>query len=338
MINLILCGGSGTRLWPLSRHTMPKQFVKLFGEKSLYQMNIERNSEICDKTLIVSNVEQYMLALGQAQELKHENFQYLLEPIGRNTAPAIALACLSLEPDDIVLVTSSDHLIKDESAYKSAVEKAENFSKQGYLVTFGLQPKYPETGFGYIETFDQENVVEFHEKPDLITAKKYVESGHYFWNSGMFCFQVETFLSELAKFSPEIFSHSLTAYKKASIEDRVISVLKEDMLEIPANSIDYAVMEHSKKIKIVCSDFNWSDVGSFDSLADEYKRDENGNHSDGKLFSLNSNNNTVLGKKIITALIDVDDLIIANLDDALLVTKKGSSQKVKNIVEQLKSK
>ena len=185
MTNIILCGGSGTRLWPISRTLMPKQFVKLFDDKSLFELTVERNSKVCDSQFIVSNTEQYFLALDQIENnstLNIENSKFLLEPVGRNTAPAIALACMALPLDEIVLVTPSDHLIKDEDEYAKVLEKAKELAQGNDLVTFGIKPDFAETGFGYIEA-EGLSVKAFHEKPDLPTATKYLEDGNYYWNS-----------------------------------------------------------------------------------------------------------------------------------------------------------
>lgn len=252
MINVILCGGSGTRLWPLSRTLMPKQFVKFFNDKSLFQLTVDRNSQICKNQFIVSNSEQYFLALDQLEELQKTNNRYLLEPIGRNTAPAIALACMAMSPETIVLVTPSDHLIKDQFAYGKVVSQAESLAQKGYLVTFGIQPTFPETGFGYIEAYG-EDVKAFHEKPDSATATHYIEAGNYYWNSGMFCFKTGVFLEELDQYAPEIFRMSKNAYEHAK-QDEMIRIRYDDMMQIPEDSIDYAVMEKSKKVKVVPSD------------------------------------------------------------------------------------
>ncbi|MGV3059040.1 mannose-1-phosphate guanylyltransferase [[Pasteurella] aerogenes] len=332
MINLILCGGSGTRLWPLSRTQTPKQFIKLFQERSLYQLTQDRNS-FCEGSIAVVNKEQFFLAHEQA--INKTKMSFILEPVGRNTAPAIALACLGLPDEEIVLVTSSDQLIRKEDNYWSMVNKAKIFAEQGFLVTFGLKPKYPETGFGYIETIDEENVLSFREKPDFNTAKEYIDSGKYFWNCGIFCFKVGTFLSELQKHSPEIYLKSKQAFENRNIQGNIEEIYCENMLAIPSDSIDYAVMEKSDKIKVVCGDLGWSDVGSFDSLEKEFVKDENSNNESEQHISINSKNNFVWGnKKVVT--IDVDDLIIVDTDDALLIAKKGSSQKVKEAVEYLK--
>lgn len=319
MTNIILCGGNGTRLWPMSRTLMPKQFIKLFSNKSLFQFTVERNSKICSSHLIVSNVEQYFLAKDQLEELDVINSRYLLEPIGRNTAPAIALACLFLDKNEMVLVTPSDHLIKDETSYKKVVARAQELAGQNYLVTFGIKPTFAEIGFGYIES-DGENVKAFHEKPNVEKATEYLNAGNYYWNSGMFCFKVGVFLEELKKYSPQIYDKSLEAYKNAK-QDNMIRIVYEDMLNIPIDSIDYAVMEKSNRVKVVASDISWSDVGSFDALCEELPND--------------ANNNLIISEKPVHT-IDIKDSIIVDTNDVLLVSKKGSTQKIKEIVTRLK--
>lgn len=343
MTNIILCGGSGTRLWPLSRTLMPKQFVKLFEGESLFQKTLQRNQKACRSQFIVSNIEQYFLAIDQIEEMQSSqspttNYQsrYLLEPVGRNTAPAIALACLALDPEEIVLVTPSDHLIKNEKAYLEAVEKAKNLAASNNLVTFGITPQYPETGFGYIEAEPQESatdyglgVTSFKEKPDAETAQAYIDAGNYYWNSGMFCFKAGVFLDELEIHSPEIYKASKEAFEnKAPITDDQLRITHDFMMAIPEDSIDYAVMEKSDKVKVIPSDIDWSDLGSFESLDEEIK-------SSDHIISIDSTNNLILSPKQVAA-IDVDDLIIVDTADALLVSKKGSSQKVKEVVKRLK--
>ncbi|MFT5660593.1 MAG: mannose-1-phosphate guanylyltransferase [Sulfurimonas sp.] len=337
MTNIILCGGNGTRLWPISRTLMPKQFVKLFEDKSLFQLTIERNSKLCESELVVSNTEQYFLALDQLDELEREKSKYLLEPIGRNTAPAIALACLSLAEDEIVLVTPSDHLIKDEVAYAKAVQRAKELAQENYLVTFGITPTFAETGFGYIEanSINAEDVEAFHEKPDFKTATKYLNDGNYYWNSGMFCFKAGVFLEELKTYSPKIYESSLGAFKNAATND-VLRIKHEDMLEIPEDSIDYAVMEKSSKVKVIPASIDWSDLGSFDALYEELPKDENNNTMNENHISIDSKNNLIYGSERKIATVDIEDLIIVDTGDALLVSKKGSSQKVKKIVSQVR--
>lgn len=335
MTNIILCGGSGTRLWPISRTLLPKQFVKLFSNKSLFQLTVERNSKLCKSQFIVSNSEQYFLALDQLEELDKSNNSYLLEPIGRNTAPAIALACMALEYDEIVLVTPSDHLIKNEKEYEKVLKKAKEFAKDNKLVTFGITPTFAETGFGYIETLNEFDVKAFHEKPDFDTATSYLKAGNYYWNSGMFCFKAGVFLDELEKYSPEIYNQSLNAFNNAN-KNEIIRIKHEDMIAIPEDSIDYAVMEKSEIVKVIPSNIDWNDVGSFDALFEELPKDKNGNTKNDNHISIDSKNNLVYGVERKIATIDVEDLIIIDTGDALLVSKKGSSQKVKKVVEKLK--
>ena len=335
MTNIILCGGNGTRLWPLSRSLMPKQFVKLFDDKSLFQLTVNRNSKFCDSQFIVSNTEQYFLALDQIEELNKINSKYLLEPIGRNTAPAIALACLALDPNEIVLITPSDHLIKNETEYEKVLIKAKDLAEKNNLVTFGIKPKFAETGFGYIEA-DNLNVKAFHEKPDLETATKYLENGNYYWNSGMFCFKAGIFLDELKKHSPTVYENSLIAFKNSKKDD-VVRILHDDMLNIPEDSIDYAVMEKSSKVKIIPSDIDWSDLGSFDALYLELPKDKDGNTINENHVSIDSKNNFIYGNYRKIATINIEDLIIVDTGDAILISKKGISQKVKQVISYLKT-
>ncbi|RLA73078.1 MAG: mannose-1-phosphate guanylyltransferase/mannose-6-phosphate isomerase [Epsilonproteobacteria bacterium] len=353
MTNIILCGGSGTRLWPLSRTLMPKQFVKLFEGESLFQKTITRNQKICDVQFIVSNAEQYFLAVDQIEDhnsdhskFKIQNSKFLLEPVGRNTAPAIALACLAMDVEEIVLITPSDHLIKNEPAYLEAVEKAKILAQTDSLVTFGITPQYAETGFGYIQAKPENdelgimNVELFHEKPDLKTAEKYLESNltfntqHstlYLWNSGMFCFKVGVFLEELKKYSPEIYEASKKAFEnRVPTMNNQLRITHELMSAIPEESIDYAVMEKSDKVKVIPSDIDWSDLGSFESLDKEIESSDN-------IINIGSTNNLILSSKQV-AVIDIEDLIIIDTADALLVSKKGSSPKVKAVVKILKEK
>ncbi|AXX95903.1 mannose-1-phosphate guanylyltransferase/mannose-6-phosphate isomerase [Arcobacter ellisii] len=335
MTNIILCGGSGTRLWPISRTLLPKQFVKLFLNKSLFQLTVERNSKLCKSQFIVSNAEQYFLALDQLEELGKKNNKYLLEPIGRNTAPAIALACMALEYDEIVIVTPSDHLIKDEKEYEKVLKKAKELASDNKLVTFGIKPTFAETGFGYIESVNEFDVKAFHEKPNFETATSYLKAGNYYWNSGMFMFKAGVFLDELEKYSVEIYNQSKNAFDNAS-KDEIIRIKHDDMMSIPEDSIDYAVMEKSDIVKVIPSNINWSDVGSFDALFEELPKDKNGNTKNDKHISIDSKYNLVYGNERVIATVDVEDLIIIDTGDAILVSKKGSSQKVKRVVEKLK--
>jgi mannose-1-phosphate guanylyltransferase len=336
MTNIILCGGSGTRLLPISRTLMPKQFVKLFDNKSLFQLTVKRNSKLCESQFIVSNSEQYFLALDQLEELNKTNNKYLLETIGRNTAPAIALACMSLDKEKLVLVTPSDHLIKNEKEYEEVINQAKTFANNNKLVTFGITPTFAETGYGYIESINTFDVKAFYEKPNLEIAEEYLKAGNYYWNSGMFMFKAGVFLDELKKYSPNIYESSLEAFNNATNENPLTRIKHEDMLNIPEDSIDYAVMEKSSIVKVIPSDIEWSDVGSFDSLYEELPKDINGNTENKNHISLDSKNNLVYGNERKIATIDIEDTIVIDTGDALLVSKKGSSQKVKQVVQKLK--
>lgn len=354
MTNIILCGGSGTRLWPISRTLMPKQFVKLFDNKSLFQLTVERNAKVCDSIFIVSNTEQYFLALDQLEEnsrFKIQDSKFLLEPVGRNTAPAITLACMALENEEIVLVTPSDHLIQNEAEYKKVVQKAKELAQKNTLVTFGITPTFPETGFGYIQASLENDELEifnvelFHEKPNFETATKYLEENSKFsiqnsklflWNSGMFCFKAGVFLDELKKYAPDIYESCVVAFNTKNIQHSTLRIQHSQMEAIPNESIDYAVMEKSDKVKVIPSNIAWSDVGSFDALYEELPKDEDGNTLNAKYISIDSKKNLIYGHGRTIATIDIEDCIVIDTGDALLISKKGSSQKVKKVVERLK--
>ncbi len=338
MIHVLLCGGSGTRLWPVSRSALPKQFIKLFDDKSLFQQTVLRNRELCKSRKIVSNEELYFIASDQLEELGFEKEEFLLEPVGRNTAPAIALSAFSCEPEDILLVTPSDHLIKNEEAYKEALLKAKEFAKEGYLVTFGITPSSPHTGYGYIEAegFD---VLSFKEKPDLKTAKEYLKRGGFYWNSGIFCFQAEAFLKELKRHSPKIYEACEKAFGKIKRSGNVFRIPYKEMNEIPEDSIDYAVMEKSDRVKVVPADMGWSDLGSFDALYEEMEKDENGNAVKAQSVSIESKNNLIYSDtKRLIASVGVEDLIVVDTEDALLIMKRNSSERVKEVVKSLKER
>ncbi|MEA1989597.1 MAG: mannose-1-phosphate guanylyltransferase/mannose-6-phosphate isomerase [Pseudomonadota bacterium] len=340
MINIILCGGSGTRLWPLSRTMLPKQFVRLFNNRSLFQDTVLRNQPVCSHTFVVSNNEQFFLAVDQLGQISSASDQFLLEPVGRNTAPAIALACMALDPDDLVLVTTSDHLVKDQAAYEAAVLEAKALAEQNNLVTFGIKPTYPEVGFGYIEA-NGNDVSSFKEKPDADTAQSYIDQGNYYWNSGMFCFKAGVFLDELKQYAPEMYQACLNAMPKDGC-DNEIRIELDSMNAIPEDSIDYAVMEQSQKVKVVPCDMGWSDLGSFDALYEEVKQSSHDNAVLSRLddspepICIDSKDNLIVARERQIALVDVDDLLVVDTTDAILISKKGSSQKVKNVVAQIK--
>ncbi|MCL5795929.1 MAG: mannose-1-phosphate guanylyltransferase/mannose-6-phosphate isomerase [Gammaproteobacteria bacterium] len=343
MINIILCGGSGTRLWPLSRTALPKQFVKLFEGCSLFQETLKRNKELCHHHFVISNIEQYFLAIDQAEEVGANQCSYLLEPIGRNTAPAIALACLACDIDDLVFVTPADHRIHHQTAYNEAVSQAKALALQDRLVVFGIQPTYAETGFGYIQAQGNQ-VLSFTEKPDSATALAYLEQGCYYWNAGMFCFKAGVFLAELKQYAPDIYQACISAHQNALLDHQVTKIVLADMQSIPEDSIDYAVLEKSDKVSVVPCDIDWSDLGSFDALYQEVKRQQ-GDVSNAVLMRhaftpepvcIDAVNNLIVSRDRQISLVDVEDLLIVDTVDALLIAKKGSSQKIKQALSQVK--
>jgi len=340
MVNVILCGGSGTRLWPISRENLPKQFLKMFENQSIFQKTVIRNRKFCNRVVIVSNDSQYFLAVDQLEEIGHDDFASIIEPMGRNTAASIAFSAFEAGDDEILFVTPSDHLIKDDENYKTAVEEGQRLAKDGNIVTFGIVPSSPQTGYGYIKAVKCENlacdVEEFKEKPDEKTAEEYLKAGNYFWNSGMFMFKAGVYLEELKTYAPDIYESAKKAYDNAKRSD-FVRIKAEDMLEIRDESIDYAVMEYSKKIKMVKADIDWKDIGDFDALYEVLPKDENGNTINEKVLLLDSKNNFVFGKyKKQMVVSDINDLVIVDTPSALLVTKKGNGQKIKQIVKMLK--
>jgi mannose-1-phosphate guanylyltransferase len=315
---------------------MPKQFVRLFGGESLFQKTVARNLATCKGQYVVSNSDQYFLAMDQLLSMGASQAQFMLEPVGRNTAPAIALACMTLPQDTVVLVTPSDHLVKNAAAYALVVERARALAEQGFLVTFGIKPDAPEIGFGYIEA-KGEDVVRFIEKPSLERAQEYVASGNFYWNSGMFCFQAGVFLEELKRLNSEMYQACVACLAKADHEGTAVRPRLDDMKLIPSNSIDYAVMEKSSKVKVVPSDIAWSDLGSFDSMYHELPHDAQGNTDGQKHIAINSHNNLILSRHRQVATIDLENMIVVDTPDALLVAPRSSSQKVKAVVDQLKA-
>jgi len=356
VVNCILCGGAGTRLWPLSRQKMPKQFIPLFEGRSLFQHTVERNSRICDEIMVISNVGMVHLA-KQQMEKAGQTGRFLLEPVGRNTAPALGLGALLMDPETVVVVTTSDHVIVNTSAFEEAVTEAINFAKEGFLVTFGIQPTYPETGFGYIE-FSGNDVIQFKEKPDAQTAQSYLDSGRFLWNSGMFCFKAGVFLEELSEHAPEMYRACVEAMNNGSQttsdnDGREETRIELDLMKaIPALSVDYAVMEHSNKIKVIPCDLGWSDLGSYDALYEEFfqsRQDATGNvrlqeeitppsrEGNQDPLLLDAERNLVVASQRKIALVGVEDLLVVDTPDALLVAKRGASQQVSAVAKQLKS-
>jgi len=320
IVHVILSGGVGSRLWPLSRKSNPKQYLNLFKEGSLFGMTVLRNKVLCDKVMVVGNRDNYQLS-KEVLDSQGVSYTDIVEATPRNTAAAIAFAAFTAEPDDVLVVTPSDHVILGEESYSKAIQTGIEKAKEGYIVTFGIQPTCPETGYGYIE-FEEDRVLSFREKPNQDTAEDFIERGNFLWNSGMFCFRADTLLEELQQFEPKVYATALAAWQ-AQKDGKLDESLSK---KIPSISIDYAVMERSKKIRVVATQFEWSDLGSFEALYD-YLR------STG--YSVDEQGNMVIGSDMYTAFVGLKDTIVVYTDDALLFVQKEKSQDVKKIYNTL---
>lgn len=323
IVHVLLTGGVGSRLWPLSRKSRPKQYIDLFGGNSLFELSVKRNSSLCDLLSVVGSVDNHVLSEKALAKLSAIGYSSIIEATPRNTAPAIAFAAFSNHPDDILLITPADHIIKEGTAYDAAVKQAVQLAKQDHIVTFGIQPTKPETGYGYIE-FAGDNVSSFREKPDAETAQIFLEKGNFLWNSGMFCFKAGVFLEELKKYEPEVFARSMEAW--FNNENGALDF--DDSMKIPSISVDYAVMERSEKIKVVKSEFEWSDMGSFEAIYEYlceqgHPKDENGN--------------MVIGSDNFTAFVGLQNSILVCTEDANLVLSKECSQDVKKVYNYLQA-
>ena len=345
IIPIIMAGGSGTRLWPLSRSLYPKQFLSLINENSLLQETLKRLDGLnCLPPVIVSNNEHRYIVAEQLRQFGVDDFQIILEPVGRNTAPAVALAALKsleLHGDHHMLVLAADHAIQDIEAFHAAVLAAEQESVDNKLVTFGIVPTKPETGYGYIKKGEQVKnsvfkVNSFVEKPDLETAKNYLEQKCYLWNSGMFMFKASVYLDELKKFRPDILAACKESLSSASTDLDFIRLNSDVFAECPDESIDYAVMEKTQDCVVIPLDADWSDIGSWTSLWEISEKDEHENVSHGDVINYNSRNNYIYSEGSLISTVGVNNLIIVQTKDALLVAQQDNVQDIKKIVEILK--
>ena len=342
LLPVILSGGSGTRLWPLSRETYPKQFLPLTGDLTMLQATWHRVATIAGRApLVVANAEHRFVVAEQLHQVGARPQAILLEPVGRNTAPAIALAALEATRDGgdaLLLVLPSDHVVNDEPAFQRAVKQALPAAAEGKLVTFGIVPAGPETGYGYIKAAgdgDTRAMERFVEKPDLATAQGYVASGEYFWNSGMFLFKASRFLAELQKFNPSILDTSRRAWEQARRDSDFVRLDKEAFAAVPSDSIDYAVMEKTADAALVPLDAGWSDVGSWAALRDVSPQDDDGNAHHGDVIAVDCRNTYAYGERLI-ALVGLDDVIVVETADAVLVGKGERMQEVKEVVARIK--
>ncbi len=340
---VILSGGSGTRLWPLSREAYPKQFLPLAGEQTMLQATWTRVAPIAARgPLVIANEEHRFVAAEQLQQAGAEPAAIILEPVGRNTAPAIAVAALEATRDGgdaLLLVLPSDHVIANEAAFREAVQRAATAAEAGKLVTFGIVPSGPETGYGYIKAApgrDARAVERFVEKPDLATATEYVGSGQYYWNSGMFLFKASRYLQELERLQPDMLAASREAWNKARRDADFARLDKDSFAAVPSDSIDYAVMEKTADAVVVPLDAGWNDVGSWTALRDVSQQDGDGNAHHGDVIAIDCRNTYAYGERLV-AMVGLDDVIVVETDDALLVGKGDRMQEVKAVVGRLKA-
>ncbi|RAT13186.1 MULTISPECIES: mannose-1-phosphate guanylyltransferase/mannose-6-phosphate isomerase [Lonsdalea] len=349
LLPVIMAGGTGSRLWPLSRELYPKQFICLHGKDSMLQETVNRLDGIQTRDpMVICNEEHRFLVAEQLRQINKLSSNIILEPVGRNTAPAIALAALnavSAGDDPILLVLAADHIMENEAAFHTAVEHAIPYAKAGSLVTFGIIPTGPETGYGYIHRGEQvsgeENtpfrVQRFVEKPDLETAEAYLRCGEYYWNSGMFMFHAKRYLQELEKFRPDILEACQTAISSVDKQSDFIKIDKECFMSCPDESVDYAVMEKTDDAVVIPLDAGWSDVGSWSALWEVNEKDEQGNSLQGDTFLHNTQDCYINTDDQLVAAIGVDNLVIVNTKDAVLVANKNEVQDVKRVVEFLKA-
>lgn len=346
MVPVIMAGGSGTRMWPLSRQLFPKQFLRLCGDNSMLQDTIYRLEGLMYRPpLIICNEEHRFSVAEQLRSGGIQSSGIILEPVGKNTAPAIALAAfhaISQGQDPLLLVLAADHVIKDPAAFRQSVALAVPCACQGKLVTFGIVPNSPETGYGYIKRGEALGegsflVSRFVEKPDRATAESYITSGDYLWNSGMFLFKASQYLAELEVHCPEIYSACHKAVSQAKTDIDFIRIDAAAFAASPEDSIDYAVMEKTDNAVVVPMDCQWSDVGSWSALWEVSEKDVNGNAIHGDVINLGSRNSYFHSEEKLIAAIGVDDLVIVDTKDATLVAKKSDVQLVKKVVEQLKA-
>lgn len=347
ILPIIMAGGTGSRLWPLSRELFPKQFQKLHGDTTMLQATILRLQGLeCLPPLVICNEEHRFIVAEQLRQIGHLDHNIILEPVGKNTAPAIALAAIyatKYKDNSELLILAADHVILDEEAFRTAVLRARFYVQQDKLVTFGIVPHSPETGYGYIKynATDSEavgfEVQEFVEKPNLEIAQAYLNSGNYLWNSGMFAFKAQNYLNELKRHRPDIFNACNKAMCNVDIDLDFMRIDKDSFSSCPAESIDYAVMERTTEAVVIAMDAGWSDVGAWSSLWDVSDKDKDDNVITGDVMTVDSHNNYIFAETGLVAAVGLKNMIVVQTKDAVLVASKDKSQEVKSIVNQLKS-
>ena len=344
IVPVILSGGSGTRLWPLSRKLYPKQFLTLVNETTLFQDTIIRLPSPMSSPLIICNEEHRFIVAEQLRQIDSENKGIILESVGKNTAPAIALAAIKLlseYEDPVLLVLSADHLIDNKSKFHNSIKIASKIAEQGKMVALGVKPTKAETGYGYIEVInskddDYYNISSFTEKPNFKTAKKFFNSGKYYWNSGIFMFKASVYLQELKKYEPEMYSICKKSLLETHQDIDFIRIDNNEFSKCPDKSIDYAVMEKTSVGVVVPFNGNWSDIGSWEALWDSKIKDNDNNVSEGDVLLSKVSNSYIHSSSRLVTVHDLSDVIIVDTQDALLVSSKKKSQDIKKIVETLK--
>lgn len=347
LLPVIMAGGSGTRLWPVSRQFYPKQFCALTGERTMLQETVQRLDGLdCAPPMVICNEEHRFLAAEQLRLIGSEDATIILEPDGRNTAPAIALAALRATQqgdDPLLLVLAADHLIADGTSFIESVRKACGLAEKGMLVTFGVVADRPETGYGYIERGAEIEacgyaVSRFEEKPDAATARHYLDTGNYYWNSGMFLFRASAYLDELQRHAPEVLEacRRATATVRADLDFHRVD--EAAFRRSPKISVDYAVMEHTDKAVVVPLDAGWSDIGSWAALSESKQRDADGNALKGDVIAFSTTDTFVEAGRRLVAVLGVKDLVVIETADAVLVAHKNNTQDVKKVVEVLKTR
>lgn len=339
---VVMAGGSGTRLWPVSRAKRPKQFLKLYGESTMLQSTFSRLDELkIDSAITICNEEHRFFVAEQLREINQKS-KIILEPFGKNTAPAIALASFIQEKDPLLLVLSADHLIEDKKAFTKAIESAVPLAEKGKLVTFGIKPSSPNTGYGYIKKGKSIKngffVESFEEKPTEAVAQNYLDSGLHFWNSGMFLFKSSKFLKELQKFEPSIYKFTQSAIEKHTEDLDFIRIDKDEFSNCPSTSIDYAIMEHTKDAVVVPMNAEWNDIGSWSSIWDVSAKDNNKNAVLGDVIAHKTSNSYIRSENGLVATAGINDLVIISTKEVFLVADKKNVQDISEIVSKLKEK